>query len=137
MTVLSDKERGIRNKNPLNIEYSKHNDWHGQIGHDGRFAIFSSPVYGFRAAARIIANYREKYGLDTLAGVIGRWAPKSENNTAAYIGYVADKTGLTPNSVIDESNLVSVLAAMVAFENGAEYASYYDTDTIAKGVQLA
>ncbi|WP_131825116.1 hypothetical protein [Salinivibrio sp. PR919] len=137
MTVESDKERGIRNKNPLNIEYSKNNDWHGQVGHDGRFAIFSSPVYGFRAAARIIANYREKHGIDTLAGVIGRWAPKSENSTDAYINYVAEQAGLAPNSVIDASNIVSVLAAMVAFENGAEYASYYDTDTIAKGVQLA
>ncbi|WP_156146696.1 hypothetical protein [Salinivibrio sp. KP-1] len=137
MTVSGDKERGIRNKNPLNIEYQKNNDWHGQTGHDGRFAIFSSPVYGFRAAARIIENYREKYGLDTLAGVICRWAPKSENNTSAYISYVAEQTGLAPNSVIDASNIVPVLAAMVAFENGAEYASYYDTDTIAKGVQLA
>ncbi|KHT64553.1 hypothetical protein RJ45_05825, partial [Photobacterium gaetbulicola] len=42
--------RGIRNHNPLNIEYSKHNNWRGQVSSDGRFVIFEDDKWGFRAA---------------------------------------------------------------------------------------
>ncbi|WP_160314734.1 hypothetical protein [Photobacterium swingsii] len=32
---------GIRNKNPLNIEYNERNNWKGQTGRNGRFCTFS------------------------------------------------------------------------------------------------
>ncbi|OOF25719.1 hypothetical protein [Salinivibrio sp. IB872] len=130
---MATQPRGVRNNNPLNIEYSKHNDWNGQTGHDGRYAIFSNPVYGFRAAAKLITNYRHKYGITTLGAVLKRWAPKHENPTRDYIAFVANRAGLTADSEVTSANLVSVLGAMAEFENGGQY---FDTDVISQGVAL-
>ena len=47
------------NNNPLNVKGS---NWLGQVGQD-KFghAIFASPDYGFRAAARLLLNYKAKH----------------------------------------------------------------------------
>ncbi len=66
--------RGIRNHNPLNIEYSKHNNWRGQVSSDGRFVIFEDDKWGFRAAARILRSY-QKRGVTTINDIIHTFAP--------------------------------------------------------------
>ena len=38
-------------------------------------------------------TYYEKYHLDTIRKIISRWAPECENNTRAYILYVAKQVG--------------------------------------------
>jgi len=43
-------------------------------------------------------------GINTLAGVINRWAPPSENDTAAYIKSAAQRLGISPDQPIDLSN---------------------------------
>ena len=85
--TASKVARGWRNNNPLNIEYNPRNRWRGQVGSDGRFAIFSSREYGYRAAIVILRNYRRRYGLRTLKEMIWRWCPPSErgNDTLKYI----------------------------------------------------
>lgn len=118
--------KGIRNNNPLNVE--KGENWQGMTGNDGRFVIFQTPFYGIRAAARILKNYRDKYGLNTVNGIIKRWAPPSDNNpTQRYADFVANKAGLQVNQVIPAQYYTRVVSAMIHFENGY---NPYDQSTI-------
>ena len=48
--------------------------------------------------------YGEKHGINTLRGVISRWAPPNENDTNAYINAVAQRTGLKPDQPINLSD---------------------------------
>ncbi|WP_394131649.1 hypothetical protein [Shewanella maritima] len=111
--------KGIRNNNPLNVEYSAANPWNGQTGSDGRFSTFTSAFYGIRAAARTLKTYRDKYGLDNVYGIIHRWAPPSDNNpTDKYIEFVAQKAFVAQGQQLTEADYVHVVAAMIHFENG-------------------
>lgn len=114
------RPRGIRNNNPLNIEFNPANNWQGQIGTDGRFAIFDTPFNGIRAAARLLRNYDMKYGLNTVRGIVSRWAPPVENNTTAYVSSVAKRTGLFPDLVLAAADYPPLVAAMIYHENGQQ-----------------
>ena len=94
---------GIRNNNWLNVRYSSSNDWVGQMGDDGNnYAKFSDPVYGLRAADRVLENYGTKHGIDNLNDAIFRFSPPADNNpTPAYAKFVADKMGISADDKID------------------------------------
>lgn len=81
--------RGVRNNNPGNIDYNPANKWVGQLGieqgKNPRFALFDTPENGIRALGKLLQTYRTKYGLKTVGGIISRWAPGVENDTAAYV----------------------------------------------------
>ncbi|PCJ37813.1 MAG: structural protein [Cellvibrionales bacterium] len=117
--MTADSPRGIRNSNPGNIEYQAANKWQGQIGSDGRFSIFDSPVNGIRAMAKLINNYRDTYGINTIYGVITRWAPVGENNTKAYIASVSRYMGIDPLADIGDK-LDLLIAAIISHENGQQ-----------------
>ena len=111
--------KGIRNNNPLNVEFSDRNPWNGQVGSDGRFAIFESVFYGIRAAARTMKTYRDKHGLKNVTDIVNRWAPPSDNNpTKNYIDFVANKAGVTTTQSLSLADYTRVVAAMIHFENG-------------------
>lgn len=121
--TASKVARGWRNNNPLNIEYNPRNKWRGQTGTDGRFAIFFSREYGYRAALRILRNYRGRYGLSTLEELIGRWCPPSErgNDTPRYIRTVSERGHLPTDEPLDlynKSVVVRLLEAMTFVECG-------------------
>lgn len=81
------KPLGIRNNNPLNIRFSVLNNWKGQTGSNRGFCTFESFYFGYRAAAILLKTYFRK-GYVTISSIIERWAPRSENNTKAYIKHV-------------------------------------------------
>lgn len=112
--------RGVRNNNPLNIRVG--NDWQGEraVNDDGEFEQFESVEMGFRAAAKLLKNYRDLYGADTIEKIIARWAPSNENNTAAYIASVEKQTGISRATVLSDSDYVPLIAAMVKHENGVQ-----------------
>jgi len=115
--------RGIRNRNPGNIELSNRFQWKGEIrpSRDERFCTFIDPQHGLRAMMRLIVNYQKLHGINTLRGVIDRWAPPGENDTGAYIKAVSDHSKIDPNRTWDFTNagfLVPVTKAMVIHENG-------------------
>ena len=75
--------RNWRNNNPGNLEYNSSTMGMGAIGSDGRFAIFPSLEAGKKAQGKLLfegKNYKDL----TLSSAISRYAPPSENNTAAY-----------------------------------------------------
>ena len=78
--------RGLRNNNPGNLRRSADN-WKGLRPEqtDPNFFQFTAPEWGYRALIKTLQTYRKKYGLQTIAELISRWAPANENNTSAYI----------------------------------------------------
>jgi hypothetical protein len=62
---------------------------------------------GIKAIDDNLKAYGSKHGINTIRGVISRWAPPSDNNdTEAYIRNVSQKTGIKPDEKIDLSNPV-------------------------------
>lgn len=123
-TMNTDKNlpRGYRNNNPLNIRISS-NAWKGKVtpNTDGAFEQFISMPYGYRAALATMRTYITKYGLNTVAKIIERWAPANENNTLAYIKHVCEFTGLDPDMVVgrnDKDTLTKMAYGMSLVENG-------------------
>ena len=120
--VTETLPRGYRNNNPLNIRYNAANNWQGKVlpNTDGAFEQFENIAYGYRAAFVLLRNYI-KDGYNTIAQIIGRWAPATENNTDGYINRVCQTTGFYPSTVItrnDRNALEALVYAMAIVENG-------------------
>lgn len=132
-TAPGDMPRGIRNNNPGNIEYSAANDWQGQTGTDGRYAIFTAPVWGIRAMARILNSYRAR-GVVTVEQIVTTWAPPNENHSAAYVASVVQRTGWAAGDIVTPDNYPRLLEAIIYHENGIQP---YSWAVIEQGVALA
>ena len=60
-TKTATAPRGIRNNNGGNIRWDGVTDWQGMTGADAQgFVIFSDPVYGVRAMAKILLKALRK-----------------------------------------------------------------------------
>ncbi len=103
MSVDPKATRGYRNRNPGNIEHVPANKWQGlaEPPSDGRFCRFASHELGIRALAALLVTYQDRHKLRTPRAIIERWAPKVENDTAAYIAVVARRIGVGPDEAID------------------------------------
>lgn len=116
-----NKPRGIRNNNPGNIRKTDIK-WKGEVsGTDNDFEAFVSMPYGYRALIKLLQNYQKNHRLKTIRQLINRWAPPSENKTAAYISTVSKRTGIDPDITIDmkDRNTALRIAAAVSYvENG-------------------
>lgn len=118
--TVSSLPRGIRNKNPGNIRKSG-DQWKGldSPADDGAFFRFESSHYGLRALARILINYRARYGIETIRGVIERYAPDVENNTESYIASVSKHTGVPADKrLVLDAFLPELIPAIIRHENG-------------------
>lgn len=127
--------RGIRLNNPGNIE--KGAKWRGLApDRDSRFCTFVQPEYGIRAICRILRTYQKKHGINTIKGVISRWAPHHENPTDAYAANVAKWSGIPADKEVDltaPSVLIPVIAGIIRQENGVQP---YPEHVIRKGVEM-
>lgn len=146
--------RGIRNFNPGNIERTS-DRWLGMADDqlDSRFITFKSPEYGIRAMLRLLINYQERHGLNTLREIINRWAPpidvnergeKNAQPTSAYVRHVALQSGFKPDAqinMLDRDTALAVVKAMIIHENGSpmqyQREQWYDDKTYDKALVLA
>lgn len=133
--------RGVRNRNPGNIDYVAANQWQGQLKPDlsieKRFARFDTPENGIRALGKLLLTYQRKHGLKTVNAIISRWAPSVENDTAAYVRAVEANTGTQPGAEIDLGRvpvMTGFVKAIIHHEN-AGYA--YPDSVLAEGVRRA
>lgn len=120
---MSGDPRGFRNNNPLNIEAGAFTQGQpGFSGSDGRFARFASMDQGVGAADKLLQVYANKHGLNTVGGIVNRWAPPSDNNpTSTYAATVAKAIGVDPNAPVDMADPAmrqKIIRAMAQFENG-------------------
>jgi hypothetical protein len=70
------------------------------------FQQYATPEEGIKAIDENLKAYGTKHKINTLRGVISRWAPPSENDTDSYINFVSQKTGIKPDEEIDLTNPV-------------------------------
>ena len=115
--------RGIRNNNPGNIRIG--NNWGGEVPPsertDRQFEQFVSLEHGYRALLITLRTYITKHRLTTLRGIITRWAPKSENDTEAYIRRASEYSGILPGKMLkatDKAELCKLAYAISRVENG-------------------
>ena len=127
--------RGIRNNNPGNIRHGA--KWQGlaEVQKDKDFCTFKSPEYGIRALARVLKTYKSRYGLNTVGGIINRYAPQNENDTSAYIKHIAKELDISPSDEIEltDDELIVLIKAIIKHENGTQP---YSTDVIRDGILL-
>lgn len=111
--------RGVRNKNPLNIRVGC--QWLGEtpVNTDGSFEQFTSMLWGLRAGFILIKRYINRYNCNTIAKIISRWAPPSENRTNVYIDFVAREAGYPADKVLtfDDVVILDVVRAMCRMES--------------------
>lgn len=114
--------RGLRNKNPGNLRLSQ-DKWKGlcPVQADKAFFQFTSMAYGYRAMLITLQNYRRKHGCRSMASIISRYAPATENNTSAYLAKVCSdlQVSCTYEPDVDDKQVMCRLAAaMSRVENG-------------------
>lgn len=131
--------RGERNFNPGNLDRNSIK-WQGmspdQSG-DERFIVFTSAEFGIRALACVLLSYSRKHGLNTVRGMINRWAPPNENDSGAYVDAVCRQCSVDPDDTVNPENdscLEMLVRAIIKHENGR---IMYDDATIAKGIEMA
>ena len=123
---MSEKKlpRGVRNCNPGNIRKSG-DVYQGEIeSTDKDFKQFRNMAYGYRAMFKILRTYKNNYSLNTLEQMIYRWAPPKENKTEVYVNFVADRSGIGRDHIVDVSNMTimcRIVEAMAIMENGKKY----------------
>jgi len=112
---------GLRQFNPGNIRPGA--GFLGETGVGGGYAQFESPEYGLRALSRLLGTYGQKRGVNTLRGLVSRYAPKSDNPESFenYIKYMSDKLGVDPDEEIDlAGRRAELIPAIVGFEQGQQ-----------------
>lgn len=128
--------RGARNNNPGNIEFGSFSKARGAVGSDGRFAKFKSPSQGIQAMGDLLGIYQSQHGLSTIAQMIDRWAPPTENDTGAYAARVARAVGVSVSDPIDLRNepdkFAKMVAAMIEHENGYQV---YSENYVSRSLQ--
>gem|GEM_PF-1703170 len=133
------EKRGIRNNNPGNIDRLKGERWVGEINNpnESRHATFITPEHGLRALGRNLMSYKSKHGLDTINGIIDRWAPPNENDTEGYKKFVEQKLGVDRNAKLDMKDpkvLTALAHAIVRRENSVDP---YTDEQYQKGIEAA
>jgi hypothetical protein len=127
---VASPTRGERNNNPGNIRVSP-SAWRGKIASpDPEFEAFDTAANGIRALAKLLLAYQRRHECKTVRQIVTRWAPPSENATAAYVVDVARALGVAPDATIDCTQpavLVAVARAIIRHENGR---CLYDAATL-------
>lgn len=123
--------RGVRNCNPGNIRLPRKENMEkdrfiGELrpSRDKSFRTFVNMAYGYRAMHYLLRRYKNSYSLNTLEQMINRWAPPTENHTDAYIDFVAKRSGIGRDQIVDVSNMTvmcRIVEAMTVMENGNKY----------------
>ncbi len=125
--VEPDIEPDIDIHNPGNLRPNARYKWQGQIGihrikGKGTFVKFKNNHYGLRAMARNLKNQWRLHKLNTIEGIIYKYAPKEDDNDPeAYTAFVARRSGYSPTEPLDmEDNkvIVTLMAHMIHMEKG-------------------
>ena len=131
-----EKRRGVRsnrNQNPGNIEYTEFSRRKGAVGSDGRFAIFPTRQQGLKAMQDLV--FGPTYSGKTIADAIGGYAPKNENDSAAYARFIADAAGVPVDTIVSdltEEQKAKLIDGMVRMEGNRSY----QTEVLRQGKSL-
>ena len=122
---MAKQPRGIRNNNPGNIRNSERNDWKGEVSKadkkDQALEEFKTMADGVRAMMLLLQKYQRSYNLHTVKELVERWAPRNENNTAAYVRTVCKEMQMPECcglDLTDKGTMCALVDAMCYVENG-------------------
>lgn len=120
---------GLRQHNPGNLR-----SWGKAPVMDG-FAAFNSDQAGLLAMGLNLRRYGSR-GIDTISGIVNRWAPASDgNNVGAYIADLSRQTGFGANQHLnlnDAKVLAPLMAGIIRHEQGS---NPFDAATLAAAAQ--
>ncbi|WP_410015805.1 hypothetical protein [Sodalis sp. C49] len=108
---------GLRNNNPGNLRAAPNG-----VGREKNFVKFATPTDGLAALSRQLMLYGDR-GNNTLDGIIHTYAPRTENNTQAYIKDVAQQTGFDSHQRLNMHSpavLSQIMTAIIQHENGSQ-----------------
>jgi hypothetical protein len=118
---------GYRNNNPGNLKRDTNSTpYKGEIvpPQTPPFRQFENMLFGYRAMFHLlIIRYIIDWKLNTIEKIIYKYAPPIENDTEAYINYVANRVGISRSKIIhayDTNTIIALGAAMSRHENGIE-----------------
>ena len=141
---MSILPRPVRNNNPGDLEAGEH--WQGLEAQEKltdaqrheRFAVFEGPEWGFRALVVLLTNYFKLYQLNTVGGIVNRFAPSKENNTSAYVAFVCDALGVLKDAPLklDEPTMFKLAKAIAHYETGS-WEPYWHDFELKQGLALA
>jgi hypothetical protein len=128
---------GLRNNNPGDFRTGI--AWQGATGSEGGFITFADISWGVRALCLDLINVISKDGLNTIRQVITKYAPPSENDTAAYIQAVSDDMGIGPDNPLDtgQQTISSLARAIMNQELGDGFSAMVMDSDIAQGYSMA
>ncbi len=129
MSLFDDLPRGIRNNNPGNIRLGIEWDGLAAAQTDKDFCQFSHLIMGLRAAGIVLRTYQIVHGLHSVKGIIDRWAPPVENDTASYIAHVE---GCVSGGPLHQQK--RLLEAIIIHENGPGWVGYALVEAVIEAV---
>ncbi|MCT8344331.1 hypothetical protein LG003_16155 [Photorhabdus kleinii] len=118
--------RGVRNNNPLNMNFVHQT---GAVPEDNpkpRFAKYPDAFSGLRATAHQLSRYfhgkTTGTKLQTIASIVPVWAPKKDHNkTKQYIANVSKMMGVSKDTVLDLTDpdvMQRLIDSMMIVESG-------------------
>lgn len=112
------------NRNPLNIKARSTDPWEGQVGRDKYgHAVFETWEHGIRAASLVLRSYAVTHEIDTVEGIINRFA---EGNREAYVAFLCNRLDVRADEPFDIiTRMPDLLRAMSRFESGMELPDRY------------
>lgn len=118
----SSTPRGIRNNNPGNLEFARQPGAaiENKTSARPRFAQFQTPEEGLAALSLQLQRYGQR-GINTVQGIISKFAPPGENNTAQYIRDVSGSLGVSAGDALNTNDpkvLNNLMGAIIKIENG-------------------
>ena len=97
--------------------------WIGKTGMKNGFSVFIDKTHGVRAIFVDLLS-KLKTGTNTVEKIISKYAPPTENNTKAYIDFVAKNLGKAKNAIVEQSDLEKIVKAIIKHETGYVISDY-------------
>jgi hypothetical protein len=87
----------------------------------GAFVKYASVEDGLRAADRQLERYQDKYGKDTIRGIVEKWSPAAAgNDVESYVKDVSEGSHFLPDQHLDlhdRDTVAKLISAMAKHEN--------------------
>jgi len=133
------KPRGIRNKNPGNLNYNGQAGASKEQGENGRFAVFGTMRDGIAALYKQLQLYIGR-GVNTIESIVNKYAPASDNNNVgAYVRQLVGATGKGANEKLsgsDTETIFKLMRGIINHENGPDGKKYITDQDIRSGIQV-
>jgi len=116
----------VKNNNPGNLRPVKGEGFRKfETPQEGILALkedLASKIGGTSAAMKNVLG--EGYE-PSISNLISVYAPQSENDTAGYANFIAQKLGVDPDYVLKPEDIDRLIPAIVEFEGGAKAVDYF------------